>query len=104
MEIKENIVTIKEADLAIVRDMQAQIDEYWRFTEYLLLLLDGDYNRRTVKFDEDAIPFAHAINCKLSELIKKVNCADSEELRVLKIKIAKFNNTRHFWERKFDCK
>lgn len=54
----ENKVVIKETDLQIIRDMQAEIDEYHRFVEWLFFaIVKGDIQER-IKFgtqDEDLL-------------------------------------------------
>lgn len=68
-KINTRQVVVNHIDANIIVKQQRLIDEYERFNEHLMLMLDGDPNRDAIQFSDEILG-AHFIVRKLREMLE----------------------------------
>ena len=65
-------------DVEKICELQHQLDEYARFCEYLLFMLqDKDAHRDAIRFDDTDVPLHNYISEEIKKLIEQ--CSTSEK-------------------------
>ena len=68
-KINTRQVVVNHIDANIIVKQQRLIDEYDRFNEHLMLMLNGDPDREAIRFSDEILG-AHFIVMKLREMLE----------------------------------